>query len=354
MTAPARRPALSYVVPVHNQEAVLAATVDTLVERLREHPGSEVLLVENGSTDGSPDLVERLAREHAGDPVRVVAATSAKGLGHAWRRGMELAGGDLVVLTAADLPFLFTDLDAALALDPRPGLVIGSKAHRRSVVQRTAGRQLMSLGFRALRALLLGLRVGDSQGTLLLDAALARAILPELRSADFFIGTEIVAVAAAQGQRPVEVPVTLVPRDAGTTVSPVRDSLRMAAATWRLGARLREARRTATYELAVRPRLSPAAAHVRELVLRGTRSPALADLATLLAAAAALAVALLGFLATLAAVGLSVREVPVLHPSWTLRPARVMAAGWALGLAPLLLGVLLGLALGLRRRGAER
>ena len=46
-------PSVSYVIPVHNQIADLRKTVRLLVERLGHLPGSEIILVENGSTDGS-------------------------------------------------------------------------------------------------------------------------------------------------------------------------------------------------------------------------------------------------------------------------------------------------------------
>jgi glycosyltransferase involved in cell wall biosynthesis len=353
VTTPRRQPTLCYVVPVHNQEGVLATSVETMVERLSRHPGSEVILVENGSTDGSADLVERQARLYEAGPVRVVASTSEKGLGCAWRRGMELAAADLIVLTAADLPFGFTDLDATLALDPRPALVLGSKAHPMSQVSRTMSRRIMSLGFRGLRMALLGMTVGDSQGTLLMTRELARATLPDLRSPDFFIGTEIAAVAAARGVGSVEVPIRLLRRDARSTVSPVRDSLRMALETWRLRARLRRAARAADDDVSLRPRLSPTAAGIRSLIVRWTGSAALADLVTFLVAISGLAAGLVGLVGVLALVGLSAHELSVLVPGLTGRAVRLTALAWALGVSPLVLGALIGYAAGPRRRGTQ-
>ena len=60
MTAPVR---VSFQVPVYNEEEALPGTARAIVERLAAHPGSELIMVENGSTDSSPELVERLARE---------------------------------------------------------------------------------------------------------------------------------------------------------------------------------------------------------------------------------------------------------------------------------------------------
>ncbi len=229
---------LSYVVPVHNQEAVLPDTVRRLVARLRDHPGSEVLLVENGSTDGSLAACVALASAVDTPGLRVQAANSARGLGHALRRGMEMARGEVIVLTAADLPFGFSDLDAYLATRPAAALAIGSKAHPQSRVTTSRLRQLMSGMFRVLRLLILGLHVRDLQGTILIQSSLARRILPYLRCGGFLITTEVVYAAQRAGAAAVELPITYT---AGrtSTVSPLRDSARMAFGLLSLRRRLR-------------------------------------------------------------------------------------------------------------------
>jgi glycosyltransferase involved in cell wall biosynthesis len=230
---------ISYLVPVHNEEGVLASTARVVVERLSVHPGSELVMVENGSTDRSPDLVEELAKELATDQVGVVAAHSAKGYGNAMCHGIDLATGDLLVITAADLPFGFSDLDAALALAPRARLMIGSKAHPRSRVAITAKRRAMSAAFRLLRLVVIGLRVGDSQGTILVDAGLARTVRPHLRAGDFFFSTELIAFASRMGATPVELPVDYSNPRPSSTVKPLQDGLRMARALLDLRRRLR-------------------------------------------------------------------------------------------------------------------
>jgi dolichyl-phosphate beta-glucosyltransferase len=230
---------ISYLVPIYNEEAVLARSAAAMVARLEANPGSEVILVENGSTDRSPELVEELAASLSGPNVRVIAAHSAKGYGNAMRLGIDLASGNLLVITAADLPFGFSDLDEALALPARPALMIGSKAHPRSLVAVSAKRKLMSSGFRLLRRLLLGLRVGDSQGTILVDRELAQRIRPQLASADFFFSTELIGFATRMGVEAVELPVDYRNPRPGSTVRPLHDGLRMARAVFELRHRLR-------------------------------------------------------------------------------------------------------------------
>jgi dolichyl-phosphate beta-glucosyltransferase len=235
MTGPVR---VSYLVPVYNEERALPDTARAIVERLAGLPGSELIMVENGSTDTSPDLVERLAAELSSPAVTVRAAHSTKGYGNAMRHGIDLAEGDLLVITAADLPFGFSDLDAALALDPRPALMIGSKAHPASLVAASFKRRLMSQAFRLLRRAVIGLRVGDSQGTILVDRSLARRVRPHLVAGDFFFSTELIAIAEGLGATAVEIPVDYSRPRPGSTVRPLEDGLRMARALLDLRRRL--------------------------------------------------------------------------------------------------------------------
>lgn len=229
---------ITYVLPVHNDEPAIAGVVGRLVDRLTAWPGSEVILVENGSADGSAEECRRLASAAGTDAVRVLVAQTPKGMGNADREGIRLSRGDLVVLTGSDLPFAFTDLDAFLALEPRPRLALGSKAHPASVVETSLLRTVMSAGFRLFRRLVLGIRAGDTQGTVIIEGTLARELLPRLECEDYLLTTEVVAWAARAGVEPVEVPVVY-RRATSSTISPVRDASRMAIGLLRLRRRIR-------------------------------------------------------------------------------------------------------------------
>ena len=231
---------LSYVVPVHNQAPVLRESAVRLAVRLSDFPGSEALLIENGSTDESMRLCIELAQQLTSAEISVRVAASAKGMGCALRQGMALASGDVLVLTAADLPFGFTDLDAYLTNEPRPLLAIGSKAHHGSRTTIPLQRRIMSSAFGLLRRAAVGLSVRDTQGTILIDGGLARKLLPRLNSTDFLISTEIICWAVRAGVTPVELPITYVAEGA-STVSPLRDSLRMTRGLLALRRRLRVA-----------------------------------------------------------------------------------------------------------------
>ncbi len=225
------------VVPAHNSALVLRQTVERLVERLAGVP-AEVLVVENGSTDGTADL----ARELESDDLPLVRAlTSPQGMGEALRAGIRASAGRRVLLTADDLPFGFDDLDRAAELGREPTVVIGSKAHRDSVVDRGSVRSLSTWGFRTLRRVLLASRVGDSQGTILADGRWLREVLPRIEAPGFLFSTELTYAAELQGAEVVEVPVRL-----SADHAPKASTVRLRD-VWLMGAgllRLRRRRRT--------------------------------------------------------------------------------------------------------------
>ncbi|MGI8848395.1 MAG: glycosyltransferase [Candidatus Dormibacteria bacterium] len=232
-------PRLSYVLAVHNSASFLAGTVQRVVTRLDGMPGSEVILVENGSRDESALLCDELSLRATTANVTVVSARSATGLGWALRRGMELAKGELIVLSAADLPFGFTDLDGWLSRTPRAALGLGSKGHPdSSILAPSLIRHSVSWVFRVLRRALVGLNVADSQGSILIQSRLARRVLPHLACTDYLVSTEIICWAVQLGAAPVELPIRY-PPPASSTVSPLSDAWRMAVGLVALRRRLR-------------------------------------------------------------------------------------------------------------------
>ena len=151
-------------------------------------------------------------------------------MGNAYRAGIAASRGARVVLTADDLPFGFDDLEAAERVDPAAHpVVIGSKAHRDSEVDRGFVRAVLTRGFRVLRRVVLGMRTGDPQGTFVLAGDWARRIAPRLTEPGYLVTTELCYLAERQGAQPLEVPVRLSPqhRDHRSRIT-VRDVWHMA------------------------------------------------------------------------------------------------------------------------------
>ena len=119
---------LTVAIPAFNEARRIEEPLRRVATYLRaHHPASEIVLADDGSTDGTGALVEGLAAE-LGVRVNVLAAARNRGKGHAVRRGMQAARGDLVLMTDADLSTPIDEL-AGLAAAIRAGadVAIGSR-----------------------------------------------------------------------------------------------------------------------------------------------------------------------------------------------------------------------------------
>jgi glycosyltransferase involved in cell wall biosynthesis len=105
----ATSPLVSVVVPIYNEEKTLAQVVDELIALgIR----MEILLVNDGSTDGTADVMARLAERHP--EVRAIHQPANRGKGAAVRRGFDESTGDIVLIQDADLEYSPTDIPALI------------------------------------------------------------------------------------------------------------------------------------------------------------------------------------------------------------------------------------------------
>lgn len=92
---------LSLVIPARNESGNIAATVETVAERLeREQIPYEVVVVDDGSGDGTVEEVNRCRRQNPA--IVLIQNTGPHGFGYAVRRGLEAFTGDAVVIMMAD------------------------------------------------------------------------------------------------------------------------------------------------------------------------------------------------------------------------------------------------------------
>jgi glycosyltransferase involved in cell wall biosynthesis len=87
------------VIPVFNEEATLQSVVDRV--RRTEYP-CEIILVDDGSTDHTPEILQQLNQQPG---IRSVRHEANRGKGAALRTGFSLAKGDVVVVQDADLEY---------------------------------------------------------------------------------------------------------------------------------------------------------------------------------------------------------------------------------------------------------
>jgi len=198
---------LSVVIPAQRSALALA---DTL-ERLGSLPGGsphEIIVVESAADDATWAELQRLSRDWQRDS-RLVTLRSAKGLGAAYRAGVRASRGNRVLLTADDLPFGTSDVEAVLACRSLPSFAIGSRTHPRSRVPRSLPRRIATATSRLARRATLGLDVGDPRGTFVIEGDLARRLVAGTTLPGPGMTTELVTLASRDGTAPVELPVAL-------------------------------------------------------------------------------------------------------------------------------------------------
>lgn len=142
-----RSPSLSLVIPAYNEAHRIEATLrDVLAYVPIAFPDSEVILVDDGSSDETRDLAAAFAAVHP--QLRVLSIPHA-GKAVAVRSGMLEASGDLIAFSDADLATPLTHLtDLAAAIDRGCDIAIGSRegAGARRIGE-PAYRHVMGRGF---------------------------------------------------------------------------------------------------------------------------------------------------------------------------------------------------------------
>ncbi|MFE0424774.1 glycosyltransferase [Streptomyces sp. NPDC058953] len=141
-TDPGVWPDVAVVVPARDEAGVLPSSLPSLLAQ--EYPGrASVVLVDDGSTDGTGELARALADEHGGLPLRVVRpGEPAPGwAGKVWalRHGMAAARSGPVVPGGGEPGYLLlTDADIAHAPDVLRSLVAAARSHRLDLVSQMA------------------------------------------------------------------------------------------------------------------------------------------------------------------------------------------------------------------------
>jgi glycosyltransferase involved in cell wall biosynthesis len=198
---------LSVVMPAYNEAALLAASVADVVKGLRERDRSfEVIIVVNGSTDGTLAIAHELSEEHP--EVRVEHRDLAD-YGAALRAGLLDARGEVVVNFDTD----YYDLDfleravPMIAADGGPAIVVASKRAPGSHDERPWPRRAVTAVFSTSLRVLVGLRVSDTHG---MKAMRRRDVEPFARASKFgrdLFDTELVLRIERAGLRAAEIPV---------------------------------------------------------------------------------------------------------------------------------------------------
>jgi dolichyl-phosphate beta-glucosyltransferase len=219
---------LSVVIPAYNEERRIRPTLARFDEWLAAQGRPyEVLVADDGSADGTVDVVRAFGVEHPA--VRVSPQDSNRGKGYALKRGVGETVGDFVLYTDADLP---VDPDALPAfLEPLEAgacdIAIASRWAPGAPAPESvpASRAFVSKGFHLLMRPFVLDGIADTQcGFKAFRGDVARQLFRQLTIDRFAFDVELIYLALRAGYRVKEVPVRIHHAE-GSTVRPLRDSL---------------------------------------------------------------------------------------------------------------------------------
>lgn len=201
---------MSVIVPAYDEggniEDVVREAAGALA-RLRIESG-EIVLVDDGSRDGTRAIMNRLASEQPG--VRVVGHDTNRGLGAAIRTGLDAARGDVLLWVPGDGQYAVADLLQGLPLVASAGVVIGLRHTRGDLA-----RGVISRGFHALIAMLFRFDASRMSGLFMIRRSMLERLGP--RSTDVFLNYEIPLLCVRNGYPVAHVDVRVRPRRTGAS-----------------------------------------------------------------------------------------------------------------------------------------
>jgi hypothetical protein len=201
-------PELSVILPAHNEVVLVGSTITTLVSGLERRGRSfEIVVVENGSTDGTLRLARVLAAQFA--QVRVLSLPTAD-YGAALAAGFRDALGAVIVSFDVDY-YDLAFLDAALHLldTGEAEVVLASKRAPGAQDRRPVARRILTAGFTAAAHRVLGLDVTDSHGIKAMDAAAVVPLIEQTVLRGSLFDVELVLRASRAGLAVRELPATV-------------------------------------------------------------------------------------------------------------------------------------------------
>lgn len=217
------------IIPVYNEERVLAASVEKLCAWAEEHLPYKwrVVVADNASTDGTLAVAQQLAAAHP-DEVGYVHLDQ-KGRGRALKRAWLESPADAMCYMDVDLS---TDLAMILpllnaVLEDGYDIAYGSRMTRGSDIERSLKREINSRGYITLIKLLFWTKFSDAQcGFKAITGDAAQALLPKVRDGEWFFDTELMILAERSGRKLKGVPVRWV-EDRDTRVKFPQDIIKM-------------------------------------------------------------------------------------------------------------------------------
>jgi len=203
---------LSIVIPAYNECERLPPTLDRILRYLGDREGTaEILVCDDGSTDGTSAVAERILAAQDRTSWRVLPAARNEGKGAAVRRGVLAAAGESILFSDADLSTPIEEIrKLEAALSGGADVAIGSRGRPDSEVEVSQPfyREMMGRVFNTIVRTALVHGICDTQcGFKLFRREAARRVFERAKANGLAFDVEILLLARRLGYRIEEVPV---------------------------------------------------------------------------------------------------------------------------------------------------
>jgi glycosyltransferase involved in cell wall biosynthesis len=202
---------LTVLLPVHNEAQTIERVLAGFWEVVVGPTSAKVLICEDGSTDGTGEVLRRLAGRY---PLRFENGTGRKGYAGAVRDGLLHVDTSTVFFADSDGQYYPEDFWKLWPHLKEYDMVIGRKVNR----DEPAHRLILSWGFHLLAKIMTGVPLRDMDcGFRVLRRDVVERILPEVGSLPYSFWAEFTILAYQRGIRILEVPVSHRARFSGST-----------------------------------------------------------------------------------------------------------------------------------------
>lgn len=197
---------ISIVIPAYNEEEGIENTIEELLEEVGDK--SEIIIVEDGSTDQTPDITRNLAQKY--DNVTSLNFKDKLGKANAVRKGFDHANNEVLVFLDADNSANISSLEELVRpiFEGEAEVSIGSRYLKESNADRDTKRLIQSKLYNKTTSFLLKTGIKDHQcGFKAIKKKEYEEVNKDLDPADWMLDTEIIYYAKKNGYRIKEIPI---------------------------------------------------------------------------------------------------------------------------------------------------
>jgi glycosyltransferase involved in cell wall biosynthesis len=225
---------ISVLMPAHQLESSIADNLARVVAVVSNWVQSEVIVIDDGSTDDTRGFANKAAA--LSDLVSVVGYDINRGKGGALQEGFKYAAGEIIVFLDADLDLPPEQLPAFISkfVEQDVDALVGAKRSAMVPGRYPALRRLLSVAFAAVNRVLFRLPLKETQtGLKVFKRGALESTLPQLQTLRYAFDLELLVRIRKAGGKMAEAPVVLAPdSSSGLSLSTLWEMGRDTALIW--------------------------------------------------------------------------------------------------------------------------